>query len=103
MLVRSEFNPGLHGTTRIKSGTNPIRECRSSGESSRMIERSIASQKFFPVAGPAHLASGKISERDTITEFCPPWIPGEHRSRHWIDLGRDKRSGGVARSCEHPF
>ena len=30
LLVGFEFNAGLHGTTGIKSGTNPIREWRSS-------------------------------------------------------------------------
>ena len=103
LLVRPEVNPSLHGTTWIKAGTDPIRQWRITGEGSRTIECAIAAHKFLPVSGPAHLAPGKISERDTMREFRSPWIPCEHRSRRRIDLCRDERNGDVTKSGEHPF
>ena len=68
-----------------------------------MVERPIASEEFTPVSGPAHLTAGKIGKRDAMRRFHPPRILREHRSRLWIDLSPDERSGDVTRSSEHPL
>ncbi len=91
------------GRAGIQPGAHRAGERRPALKSRRIVECTVAAEKFRPIRRQCRLSPRQVGEGDVACEFASPRIARQHRAGRRIDLRHDEGGAGASREAEHPF